>query len=115
VVAQLPPGQRVVLSVNDPRLQVNAFTHMIDRACIGHCWSYANYEPSSGAFRVRVAGNTTMVSPSEQDSSLMESGKYVVKPEDLPLAQIRTDPSGRLSVHAARAGDKLGLTPWNGL
>jgi hypothetical protein len=115
VVAQLPPGQRVVLSVNDPSAQVNALTHMIDRACIGRCWSYANYEASSGQFRVRVAGNTTIVTPSEKDSSLMESGQYVVKADDPPLAQVRADASGRLTVRAARAGDTLGLTAWNGL
>ena len=37
--------------------------HMIDRACIGYCFSYGNYEPSSGVFRVRAApGNPYMLS-----------------------------------------------------
>src|SRR5581483_5632654 len=50
-VAQLPPGQRVVSSIQDSTLRANALTHMIDRACIGHCYSYANYEPSTAQFR----------------------------------------------------------------
>jgi len=36
-------------------------THMIDRACIGHCFSYGNYEPSSAAFRVRSTGQNEFV------------------------------------------------------
>src|SRR5208282_5966424 len=28
--------------------------HIADRACIGHCFSYGNYEPASAQFRVRA-------------------------------------------------------------
>ena len=61
-VAGIAPGQRVVSLVDDPDLRVNALTHMIDRVCIGRCYSYANYEPSTAQFRVRaVAANPIVV------------------------------------------------------
>ena len=44
-VAQLSPGQRVVSGVIDPDLRVPTLDHMIDRVCVGRCFSYANYEP----------------------------------------------------------------------
>jgi len=34
---------------------VQFIAHSVDRACIGHCFSYSNYEPSSGQFRVRAS------------------------------------------------------------
>src|SRR5271157_5619728 len=55
-VAQLAPGQRIVNGVEDPNLRVNALAHMIDRVCLGRCFSYANYEPSTAQFRIRVTG-----------------------------------------------------------
>jgi len=115
VVAQLPPGQRVVLSVDDDDIQVNALTHMIDRACIGRCWSYANYEPSSGQFRVRVVGETSVVAATDMDSSGMQVGSYVVKPRDLPLVQIMVNNAGRLVVRQPPAGSPIGITRWSGL
>jgi len=115
VVAQLPPGQRVVLSVEDDDIQVNALTHMIDRACIGRCWSYANYEPSSGQFRVRVAGATSVVAATDADSMAFDDGSYVVKPRDLPLVQIVVNNAGRLVVREPPAGSPIGITRWSGL
>jgi hypothetical protein len=35
VVAQLPPGQRVVSALMDPNLRVFSLLHVIDRACLG--------------------------------------------------------------------------------
>ena len=53
-------GQRVVTGMADPALRVNVFTHMIDRACLGVCYSYGNYEPSTDQFRVRGAGGKSV-------------------------------------------------------
>src|SRR5689334_6332569 len=38
---------RVVIGLNDPSIRANPFTHMIDRACLGVCYSFGNYEPST--------------------------------------------------------------------
>jgi len=114
-VAQLPQGHRVVLSVDAPGLQVNALTHMIDRACIGRCWSYANYEPSSGQFRIRVAGPTSIVAPTDLESGLLQLGLYKVKASDPPLVQIVAGNSGRLVVRTPPVGQFIGMTGWHGL
>ena len=114
-VMQLPAGQRVVFSVGDSGLQVNALTHMIDRACIFRCWSYANYEPASAQFRVRVTGKSGIVASTDEDSNRMQNGTYVVKTADLPLYQILADTSGRLVVRMPPAGEPLRMTSWKGL
>jgi hypothetical protein len=115
VVAELPTGQRVVLSISLPDSQVPALMHTIDRACVGRCWSYANYEPSSGQFRIRVAGKTSIVAATDADSGVMQSGTYVVKPGEPPLTQILTDGAGQLSVRQPPPGRPLGLTLWHAM
>src|SRR5216110_2725629 len=55
LVAALPPGTRVIVTIRAPAdSRISFISHACERACIGHCFSYANYEPSSGEFRVRV-------------------------------------------------------------
>ena len=62
---------------------------MVDRACIGRCFSFQNYEPPSRQFRVRVQDGDSPLNTGESDASQeMESGEYTVQPEDLPMAQI---------------------------
>ncbi len=114
-VAQLPPGQRVVNGVNAPDLHVNAIVHMIDRVCVGRCYSYANYEPSSAQFRVRTVEGSPLVVSANQDSMKIEVGTYIVKPHDLPLFQVIADDVGRLSVRGLTAGMQTGLSIWNPL
>ncbi len=85
----LPYGRRVLETINlsqDSRLWF--VNHMVDRACIGHCFAYSNYEPPSGQFRIRVRHGSPVNTDSEDDSASMESGFYVVRAEDLPLNQI---------------------------
>jgi hypothetical protein len=115
VVAQVPARGRVVLSVRDDDIQANALTHMIDRACIGRCWSYGNYEPSSAQFRVRVEGPSSVVVSTDADAGGIEAGSYVVKPGDLPLSQIVANNGGQLLLRAPPAGQPIGTTAWHGL
>ncbi len=111
LVAQLPPEQRVVSSVMALDVPTNPTTHMIDRACLGHCYSYGNYEPSSAQFRVRAAGDSPLVVSSDTDANTLQTGEYVVKPRDLPLYQIVAQADGSLAIHALSAGQKTGITP----
>ena len=117
LVSTLPPGQRVVATIiASSHSKVPFIVHMADRACIGKCFSYENYEPPSGQFRVRVQEDSPAASSDVDDRQDMESGEYVVRPEDLPMWQIyQCDPkdmthlcmrplvagevNGRLSVH----------------
>jgi hypothetical protein len=112
-VASLPPGERALSAiVDDPSLRVNALAHIIDRACIGHCYSYANYEPSTAQFRIRATAENPIVAYTYEDSWLMQVGAYVVKERDLPLYQVDLDAGGRMAIKSLRAGIPCGSTTW---
>lgn len=84
----LPPGQRVmgtILPPGDSRIPIQ---HILDRACIGRCFSYGNYEPGSGMFRVRAVPGNPYVLGSYTLAVSMEEGDYTVQSEDLPLYQV---------------------------
>ncbi len=89
LVSKLPFGTRIVPVVSAPDdWRVQFIAHSVDRACIGHCFSFSNYEASSGQFRVRVRPGSPVVTDSVDKSEAMSSGDYVVQPEDLPLVSI---------------------------
>jgi hypothetical protein len=89
LVRTLPYGRRVTETIAPPPdWRVSFINHMVDRACIGRCFTYSNYEPSFGQFRVRVRPGSSVVTDSPAASNAMEAGEYVVQPGDLPLTQI---------------------------
>jgi hypothetical protein len=109
-VAVLPRGQRVLLGIDDDSLtRVNALTHMIDRECIGRCFSYANYEPSTWQFRVRAVAPNPYVASEYKDSIMMQIGNYVVKPSDLPLYEVTVDNAGNVIAMTLQAGQQNGV------
>src|ERR1017187_1467106 len=114
-VAKLSPGQRVISAVEDPDLRVNALAHMIDRVCIGHCYSYANYEPSTAQFRIRADVPNPYVAYSYQQSWELQSGVYVVRETDLPLYQVDLDENGKMVLKELKAGVPCGITEWDPL
>src|ERR1041385_902504 len=88
-IQTLAPGTRVVAVANPPSdWRVQFIYHSIDRACVGHCFSFANYEPSSGQFRVRAQPGNYFATASADQADNMSSGDYVVQPGDLPLTTI---------------------------
>jgi hypothetical protein len=108
-VAQIPAGSRVVSALCDDRGDVNLLAHAMDRVCIGHCFSYANYEPSTAQFRIRADSENPVVMPEYRDSGALQEGTYVVKPNDVPLYQIYL--RGRyLDTRMLKAGDVTGRT-----
>ena len=109
VVAQLPPGQRVVSSLADTESRVNPLAHLADRICVGRCFSYANYEPSTAQFRVRAYHENSFVVSDYGESWSIQTGGYVVKARDLPLYNIDLcEPgSARICVAPLRAGATL--------
>jgi hypothetical protein len=110
VVWQLPANQRVISGIEDPNLRVNAVTHMIDRICVRHCYSYANYEPSTDQFRIRVTAPNPIVAATYKDSFLMQVGGYVVTPRDVPLYQVRLNDSGGMEIRELPPGTTTTLT-----
>ena len=113
-VAHLSPGLRLVNGIDDPGLRVNALTHMIDRECLGRCFSYANYEPSTAQFRIRVAGRSPLVAENYGKSFELQRGTYVLKERDLPLYKLDLE-NGRMVVRELKAGAPCGSTFWNAL
>lgn len=113
VVNRIPAGQRVVMGFDDFSLRVNALTHMVDRACTGRCYSYANYEASTEQFRVRAMAPNAFVAATYEDSWNLQTGGYTVKERDLPLYRIDLEPGGALTVRSLPAGRPNGISNWS--
>ena len=88
VVAQIPPAQRVITPLFSQSLRSLCFLHDLDRACIGHCFSYANYEPSSRQFRIRARAGNGIVLNEASDVDSITYGGYKVQPRDVPLNMV---------------------------
>ena len=109
--SSLRPGQRVTDTIWPfPGSRV-FITHIVDRACIGHCFSYGNYEPSTKQFRVRALPKNPIVVADFGLSDAIQTGTYVVRPQDLPMIQIhQCDLSMiHLCVRQLAAGEANGL------
>jgi hypothetical protein len=116
VVAKLPPGQRVVSAIRNPGLRIyNPVTHMMDRVCIERCYSYANYEPSSGQFRIRADRPNPFVVFDYQQSWDLQTGTYMVRESDAPLYQVDLDADGQMVTKPLPAGVLFTGTYWNAL
>jgi hypothetical protein len=89
LVSALPPGTRVIATIGaPPDSRIRFIGHAVERACIGHCFSYANYEPASGEFRVRARKGSPVATASTDDAEDMASGEYEMDDADLPMKQI---------------------------
>lgn len=89
VIQTLPIGTRIVAVANPPGdWRIQFIYHAIERSCVGRCFSFANYEPSSLQFRVRALPGNYFVTTSVDQSDEMASGDYIVRQQDLPLTSI---------------------------
>jgi hypothetical protein len=116
LVSTLPPNQRVMATILPPPGSRVLLQHIVDRACIGRCFSYGNYEPSTGLFRVRALPGNPYVLSDYYLAVDMENGEYRVQPKDLPAYQIyQCSLSGmELCIRPLQAGednDRLGVHP----
>ncbi|MGH9770680.1 MAG: hypothetical protein ACRD4Q_03120 [Candidatus Acidiferrales bacterium] len=114
LVHKLPPDRRVMATIfqsPDSRVLIQ---HIIDRACIGYCFSYGNYEPGSAVFRVRASPGNPYVLDNYELAIDTEKGTYVVQPEDLPVYQVYQCSSTGTdlcisSLHAGEQNNRLGV------
>lgn len=118
LVASLPRGERVTATIWAPLgSRMPYIVHIVDRACIGKCFSYENYEPASGEFRVRAEEDSPIAAADSDQRQDMESGEYVVEPGDLPMAQIYQCDASDLTwlcvrqLSAGEANGRLGYHP----
>lgn len=94
-VATVPRNAPVIFGVESKGSRIAVGTHMVDRACIGWCFSYANYEASTAQFRVRVLAQNPFVASDYRKSYAMQSGTYTA---ELPLYEIVIGPTGARAV-----------------
>lgn len=87
-VAALPRGSRVISALCLAGSRIDAIEHMIDRACIGHCYSYGNYEPWTGQFRLRAPRENSVVVADGAVMFAMRRGEHVVKAREAPLYEL---------------------------
>ena len=90
LLSTVPAGTRIIPTIlADPDSRIAFIVHLADRACIGRCFTYSNYEPSSKQFRVRVAkSGSWIVSDSPDDANDMQGGGYEIQQRDLPVKQL---------------------------
>jgi len=111
ITRELPSGTRVVTTIFEPPEYRMVALHVVERACIGHCFLYSNYEPATKQFRVRVSEGSPVAVASTDDSEDMQFGSYEVQDEDLPLKEIyQCDANDltKLCVRDLQAGEKNG-------
>ena len=108
LVERLPPGQRVVAAITDSDTRLNAPLHVVDRACIGHCFSYGDYEPATAQFRVRIVGPNRVVAPTMAVVQEIEEGRHFVTPEEAPLYSVCwcDTPEHPFCLRALHAGER---------
>lgn len=116
LVHRLPPNQRVLGTIKPFPGSRILIQHMLDQACIGHCFSYGNYEPACAQFRVRTTPNNPYAMFSYERTSDMEDGTYEVQAGDLPAYQVYQCSEGGtdLCIRPLAAGemnDRLGVHP----
>jgi hypothetical protein len=116
LVRTLPRNSRVMATIDPPDDSRILIQHMIDRACVGYCFSYGNYEPSTAVFRVRSTPGNPYVLNNYERAVDMEDGDYSVQPRDLPVYQVyQCDASGTLlcirPLDAGEDNDATGVHP----
>jgi len=111
ITSQLPPGTRVLATIFAPDEYRTLFLHIVDRACVGRCFLYSDYEPATKQFRVRVRERSPIVTSNVDDDGDMEAGVYEVQEEDLPLKEIYQcdeDDLAKLCIRDLAANEKNG-------
>lgn len=109
-VAALPPGTRAALVHRADGYLLDPLAHALDRACLGHCFSYFNYEPASHHFRIRAKAGNRVVEPDRRRIQAFEIGELPLRDADLPLTLVTWD-QGRWTVREALPGEVLRRTP----
>jgi hypothetical protein len=111
ITSQLPPGTRVLATIFAPDEYRAQFLHIADRACVGRCFLYSDYEPPTKQFRLRVREGSSIVNSVVDENGDMEAGAYEVKEKDLPLKEIYQcdeDDLTKLCIRDLAAGEKNG-------
>lgn len=106
---QIPAGARAVAAATGQPVQMNPLNHMLSRGCIGRCFNYGAFAPSSNAFRVRARPGSPAVLDDSLDVDALQAGRFIVRPRDLPLYGVFLSSARpfRLQVRPLEAGEKV--------
>ena len=108
LLSNLPPRTRVVAALRDSgSWRLNGLIHVGSAACLGRCWDYGNYEPSTAQFRVRASAPNGVVVDDMQIVSDMEAGEHIVTAAEAPLYSVcpATTPGGWFELRRLEAGE----------
>jgi hypothetical protein len=110
LVQKLPAGERVLFRLHQPHNYRFESAHIVDEACIGHCFSYGNYEAASNAFRIRAFERNGIVMSRVEEIAGVERGEYTVKQKDLPAELVyQCGPNWTdVCIRSLQAGEKNG-------
>jgi hypothetical protein len=113
LLASLPVGTRIVPTIAaDQDWRAEFIGHAAERACVGRCFVYSNYEPSSRQFRVRVLEKGSwIVEASAENAEDMQGGGYDIDAGDLPLTHLYQCDRGdwtKLCLADLREGESTG-------
>ncbi|MBV9084073.1 MAG: hypothetical protein JOZ62_15465 [Acidobacteriaceae bacterium] len=110
MVNAFPYGTRFVVTIG-PAIgsRIAYICHILDRACLGRCFTYSNYEPSSGQFWIHSRPGSRTADSNADEILALEFGQYRVKAADLPLKQIyqcSVEDVDRLCIRDLAAGEQ---------
>lgn len=110
LMVAVPAGARVIALADYPNERV-IYDHMVDRWCTRRCWSYLNYEPSSGQFRVRADRGNPYVLHTWDARRAVADGRHVVREDEVPIYQLENCAPGanRYCLRELTAGQPNGM------
>jgi hypothetical protein len=109
-VLEAPQGSRLVLPHRAHGYVLDPLRTALDRACIGHCFSYLNYEPASGQFRIRAAPGNPFVVADGDRIGRFQNLELEIREGDLPLYLVVLE-DGRFRVRPAVLGERIRRVP----
>lgn len=109
LVTTVPAGSRVIAMLYEENSRAQVLSHLVDRSCMGYCFSYAHYEPSTTQFRLRAVRRNAFVLSDIDRLQQFDQGTFTVQPWEAPIYQIDLC-ADALCVRKRRAGDRLGRT-----
>jgi hypothetical protein len=106
---QIPQGARAVAAATGAPIQMNPLNHMLSKGCIGHCFNYGAYAPSSAQFRLRARRGSPVVLDDSLEVDRLQAGRLVIRPHELPLYGVflTTAEPFRLEVRPLQAGERI--------
>jgi hypothetical protein len=85
----------VVADIDRPHFRSYDLNMLLDQACIGHCFSYGNFEASTGQFRLRAKRGNTIIAWDRPGSAARQ---FFAAQSVLPLYEVYSCGAGLTDV-----------------